>query len=210
MYLPKQFKQDDVQLTRQLMCEHPFATLVSVVPQVDAPYISQLPIVPPGPVAGDSLVGSVLLGHLAKPNPHSKVLGGPGVHQLLWTGPNAYMSPSVYPDLARVPTWTYISVLATVQVEVIEQAAVLDALLKTLIAQHEPPYALQWRGLDSEFQDKLLSAIIGYRFTVTHLEAKFKLNQHRPESHQSMAKQLRAGNPQEQALATWMQRLGMV
>lgn len=57
------------------------------------------------------------------------------------------MSPKVYPDLVRVPTWNYIAVHCTVQAEVLDGEAVKDALLKHLIADHEPAYADQWRGL---------------------------------------------------------------
>ncbi|MFT7401802.1 MAG: transcriptional regulator [Hydrogenophaga sp.] len=42
------------------------------------------------------------------------------------------------------------------------------------------------------------------------MQCKLKLNQHRPESHTAMHAAYAAGNSDEQALARWMVRLGMV
>jgi transcriptional regulator len=210
MYLPAQFKQKDLELTRQAMRESPFATLVSVVPGTLHPGISQLPIVVPDSLesAADAVV---LLGHLARGNPHSQLLNQAGSHQLLFTGPNAYMSPSVYADKNRVPTWSHISIQARGTIKRLEGHAAMDALLKALIAQHEPAYAEQWRGIPLDMQEKLLGAIVCFEFHIETLESKFKLNQHRPESHAAMYEQLQAaGSGNERALAEWMKRLGLV
>jgi predicted FMN-binding regulatory protein PaiB len=67
------------------------------------------------------------------------------------------MSPKVYPDLARVPTWNYLAVHCTVQATLIEDPVGKDALLKKLIGDHEPPYADQWRGLGDDFAHKMLA-----------------------------------------------------
>jgi transcriptional regulator len=45
-------------------------------------------------------------------------------------GPHAYLSPKVYPDLARVPTWNYLAVHCTVQATLIEDPAAKDACSK--------------------------------------------------------------------------------
>jgi len=42
------------------------------------------------------------------------------------------------------------------------------------------------------------------------LQCSVKLNQHRPEAHAAMHAAYAAGRDQEQALAMWMKRLGMV
>jgi transcriptional regulator len=163
IYLPRQFASQEPDLCLSLMREQPFACLVSHTPDAPEPFLSQLPIVLPQQLAaaaeGTALgQGTVLLGHLARPNPHSKILTAQQAsHQLLFTGPDAYLSPKVYPDEERVPTWTYLSVLAKGRMETIEDAEGLDHLLKQLIAQHEPDYADQWRGLTLEYQEKMLN-----------------------------------------------------
>jgi hypothetical protein len=68
----------------------------------------------------------------------------------------------------------------------VEDASAKDALLKKLIGDHEPPYAEQWRGLGTEFANKMLAGIVGFELKVVDLQCKLKLNQHRPESHAAL------------------------
>jgi len=151
----------------------------------------------------------VLLGHCAKANPHWRYLQARPDALVSFLGPQAYLSPSVYPDLARVPTWNYLAVHCTVQARLIETPAEKDVLLKRLIGEHEPAYAQQWRDLGEEFQLKMLAGIVGFELRVTGLQCKVKLNQHRAESHVAMRTVYEAGTPDERALAVWMTRLGM-
>ena len=205
MYLPLQFKAKDDALARALMREHPFASLISNDDE-GLPYISHLPLHLDEPGADGTLV---LLGHCAKPNAHWRYLQARPAAVVTFMGPHAYLSPKVYPDLARVPTWNYLAVHCTVQATLVEDPLAKDRLLKKLIGDHEPPYAEQWRGLGEEFAHKMLAGIVGFELRVTGLQCNLKLNQHRPESHAAMRAAYTAGNADEQALAAWMDRLGM-
>jgi transcriptional regulator len=124
-------------------------------------------------------------------------------------GPQAYMSPSVYPDLVRVPTWNYLAVHCTVQATLIETPQAKEQVLKHLIGDHDPAYAAQWHGLGVDYQQKMLSGIVAFELAVLDWQCKIKLNQHRPESHAKMHACYQAGNDNEQALAQWMERLGL-
>ncbi len=55
----------------------------------------------------------------------------------------------------------------------------------------------------------MLAGIVAFELQVTDLQCKLKLNQHRTESHAAMKAMYAAGTPDEQALAGWMDRLGM-
>jgi len=55
----------------------------------------------------------------------------------------------------------------------------------------------------------MLNGIVGFELKVTALQCKVKINQHRRESHAGMRAMYGAGTPDEQALAAWMDRLGM-
>jgi transcriptional regulator len=125
-------------------------------------------------------------------------------------GPQAYMSPKVYPDIQRVPTWCYLAVQARVEVRLLDGEEAKDALLKQLIADHEPRYAAQWRSLSEDYTHKMLQAITAFEMRVIDLQCSVKLNQHRPEAHASMHAAYVAGTSQEQSLAAWMKRLGLV
>ncbi len=202
MYLPPQFNGDRSQAAA-LINEHPFASLISV-DDAGLPYVTHLPLHLED--RGEQLV---LLGHVAKPNPHWRYLQARPQAVVTFLGPHAYLSPKVYPDLARVPTWNYVAVHCAVEAILIEDPLAKDRLLKKLIADHEPAYAEQWRGLGEEFAHKMLAGIVGFELQVTDLQCKVKINQHRPEAHAAMKAIYAAGNENEQALAGWMDRLGM-
>jgi transcriptional regulator len=202
MYLPPQFKGQAAQAA-QLIRSHPFASLISV-DDTGVPYVTHLPL-----HLEDRGGQLVLLGHVAKPNPHWRYLQARPQALVTFLGPHAYLSPKVYPDLARVPTWNYLAVHCTVQASLIEDPLAKDRLLKKLIGDHEPPYAEQWRGLGEEFARKMLAGIVAFELEVTDLQCKVKLNQHRKESHAAMKAMYAAGTPDEQALAAWMDQLGM-
>ena len=203
MYLPAQFKPKDPALAARVMREHPFASLIGNDDD-GFPFVSHIPL-----HLEERGSGLVLLGHVAKPNAHWRYLAARPQALVTFMGPFAYMSPTVYPDLARVPTWNYLAVHCKVQVNFIHDAAGKDALLKKLIGDHEPPYAAQWRGLGEEFAHKMLAGIVAFELAVTDLECKLKLNQHRPEAHAAMRSIYAAGNENERALAQWMDALGM-
>ena len=204
MYMPPQFNAKDPAIALELMRAHPFASLISNDDD-GLPFVTHLPLVAEQQ-EGDQLV---LLGHCAKPNPHWRYLQARPQAVVTFLGPHSYLSPSVYPDLARVPTWNYLVVHCTVEARLIEEPVAKDALLKKLIHDHEPAYAQQWRDLGEEFQLKMLAGIVGFELRVTALQCKIKLNQHRRESHAAMHAVYSAGTPDERALAVWMGRLGM-
>lgn len=203
MYLPAHFDNQDRALAVDLMRAHPLATLIS---NDDAgfPFVSHLPL--HLEQRGDVLV---LLGHCAKPNAHWRYLQARPRALVSFMGPQAYTSPRVYPDLARVPTWNYLAVSCTVEASLIEQPLEKDRLLKKLIGDHDRDYIPQWIGLGTDFQHKMLAGIVAFELKVVEWQCKLKLNQHRPESHARLREVYGAGNEQARALVQWMDRLGM-
>ena len=59
------------------------------------------------------------------------------------------------------------------------------------------------------FVHKMLAGIVAFELQVSDLQCKLKINQHRPEAHAAMQAMYSAGNENEQALARWMDRLGL-
>lgn len=207
MYLPPQFdRSDDDAQVDALLAAWPFASLISN-DDAGLPFVTHLPLhlqqrTDPG-------AARVLMGHVAKPNPHWRYLQARPQAVVTFLGPHAYMSPAVYPDLARVPTWNYLAVHCTVQARLVEPNIDKDALLKHLIGDHEPAYADQWRSLGEDYAHKMLAGIVAFELEVTALQCKIKLNQHRREAHVAMQEAYAAGNDNERALAHWMGRLGL-
>ena len=203
MYQPPQFRSTDRALAVRLMREHPFASLISN-DDSGLPFVTHLPLHLED--RGDAFV---LLGHCAKPNPHWRYLKARPEALVTFMGPHAYLSPKVYPDLQRVPTWNYLTVHCRVQARLVEDALAKDRLLKKLIGDHEPSYAEQWQGLGEEFAHKMLAGIVAFELDVQQWSCKLKLNQHRPEAHARMREAYAAGDDNHRQLAAWMQRLGM-
>lgn len=201
--MPPQFKSEERSHALALMRAYPFASLIST-DDTGLPYVTHLPLHVEEPRGQISL-----LGHVAKPNPHWRYLQERPQAVVTFMGPQAYMSPQVYPDLARVPTWSYLAVHCTVQASLIEEPVAKDALLKKLIGDHEPAYAAQWRGLGEDFAHKMLAGIMAFELRITDMQCKLKLNQHRPEAHAAMKAAYAQGNENERALAAWMDKLGL-
>lgn len=202
MYLPPQFRCDDPAIAAELMRAYPFASLISTDDE-GLPFVTHLPL-----HLQQCADGWVLLGHVARPNPHWRHLQVRPTAVVTFLGPHAYLSPAVYPDRERVPTWNYLAVHCTVQATLLESPPDKDVLLKRLIGDHEPAYAEQWRSLDPSYTEKMLTGIVAFELRVLRWQCKVKLNQHRPEAHAAMRAAYADGSEAAQALGAWMDRLG--
>lgn len=202
MYLPAHFADQHLTHARELMRAHPFASLISNDDD-GLPFVTHLPL----HLHESEEQPWRLLGHCARPNPHWRYLEERPKAVVTFLGPHAYMSPQVYPDLARVPTWSYLAVHATVDARLIHDPEEKDRTLKALIGDHEPPYAQQWRDLGPEFAEKMLRGIVAFELTLSNVQCKLKLNQHRPEAFEGMLAAYGEGDEPSRALAQWMRRL---
>ena len=201
MFLPPQFEHKDLDVACELIRQNPFASLIS---NDDG----GLPFVTPLPLHLIEVNGEMLLlGHCAKPNPHWRYLQARPTAVVTFMGPHAYMTPRVYPDLTRVPTWNYVTVHCTVQARLIERFDDQDRVLKHLIQDHDPAYAEQWRNLPTSYQHTMMKGIVAFELKVTAVQCKVKLNQHRPEAFAAMKALYAAGNDDERALAQWMEKV---
>ncbi len=203
MYLPKHFDAGSPAFAAELIRSHPLASLIGN-DDAGSPFVTHLPLHLDS--ASDPWR---LLGHVALGNPHWRYLKARPAALASFLGPHAYMSPSVYPDLARVPTWNYLAVHCQVNARLLEGEDDKEDVLKRLIAEHDPPYAAQWQDLPRDFKSRMLGGIVAFELTVLELQCKLKLNQHRPEAHAGMRAAYAKGNESERALVGWMDRLGM-
>lgn len=208
MYTPKHFDLTELALAQQLIDEQPFALLIG--PDAEGrSFVTHVPLVRGGAAEGGA--DWWLEGHMARANPHWPWLAAQRELLVVFNGPDAYQSPRHYESALAVPTWNYLAVHVHGELELIDDAAAKDALLKRLIARHEPEYAPQWRGLPEDFQHKLLGAIVGFRIHVRRIEAKAKLSQNRSAIERArIHAHSQQGTPDERALAAWMGRLGLV
>jgi transcriptional regulator len=201
MYIPKFNRIDDRALLIEAMRSWPFAVLFG--PDANgAPAATHLPL-----VIHDEGEHGTIEGHFARANPHWQSLADRET-LVVFSGPHSYISPSLYTNPQSVPTWNYIAVHAMGVMELIQGENEKDALLKNLIEQHEPAYAVRWRELPESYRTSMLKGIVGFRIPIAKIEGKFKLSQNRPDGDRLNVQAAQtAGNSDQQALAQWMERL---
>jgi len=179
MYIPNAFREDDLDKLVGFMRVHSFATLVSVLD--GSPFASHVPLLV-------RRQGSIiqLIGHLAKPNPQWKAFGG-GESLAIFSGPHAYISPSLYETRESVPTWNYIAVHAygtPRTVTLADSPQALKEVLQSLIEAYDPSYRSQWDELSTKYREGMMNGIVAFEMTVTRLEGKYKLSQNRGRDDQ--------------------------
>jgi transcriptional regulator len=124
-------------------------------------------------------------GHIARANPLWRDYRGGTEALAIFQGPQAYISPSLYPSKAKtgevVPTWNYAVVHAAGTLRFIEDPAWLKDFVAGLTAAHEAPRALPWKIDDApaDYIDRMRGLIVGFEFSITALTGKWKVSQNR-------------------------------
>ncbi len=127
-----------------------------------------------------------LEGHVARANPQHAFPGDERDALVIFSGPDAYISPSFYPSKQRdgkvVPTWNYVAVHAYGRVRYTSDPVFLRNHVGRLTAHHEAGREAPWSVEDapSEYVAQMLRAIVGVRIEITRLEGKWKMSQNRP------------------------------
>jgi transcriptional regulator len=204
MYTPKFNQVADRATLLEAMRAYSFAILFGPQSASDSasPAATHLPL-----VVKDEGEHGLIEGHFARANPHWQALAG---HETLvvFSGPHSYVSPTFYVEPLSVPTWNYIAVHAYGTLSLVEENDEKDALLSELIQTHEPAFAEKWQQMPAGFRRTMLAGIVGFRIPISRIEGKFKISQNRSEVERRNVQAAHAvGTPDQQALATWMDRL---
>jgi transcriptional regulator len=189
MYLPPHFREDNPEVLRAFLREHPLAALVTAGANgLEANHIPLLYDPEPAPFGR-------LRGHVARANPQWQRFQ-PEVEALaVFQGPQAYISPNWYPTKREtgrsVPTWNYAAVHAWGQLSVYSDPVKLRGFLDQLTAAHEASQPEPWKPSDAppDYIDALLKAIVGIEIVITRLEGKWKVSQNQAERDRAGAAQ---------------------
>ena len=202
MYIPTAFRADDRAALRDLIERHGFGTLVTVID--GAPFATHLPFLL------DRERG-LLLGHVARANPHWRALDGSAESLAIFQGPHGYVSPSWYASGPAVPTWNYAAVHVYGAPRVLNDESRLLDLLARLVHQYESGRQRPWAmDLPADYQRKMLHGIVGFEMPIGRVEGKFKMSQNRPaEDRRGVIRELASGGPEERALAEFMTRFAL-
>ena len=120
--------------------------------------------------------------HLVRSNPICKA--APCAAKIAVIGPDSYISPDWYGAEDQVPTWNYVAVHLTGRLEAMPQGDMHD-LLDRQSAHFEErlsPKAPWTTGKMSEgVMEKMMRAILPFRFHVEAIDGTWKLNQNKPD-----------------------------
>lgn len=177
LYIPEFNRIEDRAASLAFMRENPFAILIS--PSQNGPLASHLPL-----LVEERAEQLILRGHFAKANHHWSILEREQESLVIFHGPHAYISPSLYEIRESVPTWNYATVHVYVKGRLIKDSADAERVLADLIAQFDASYYQQWLTFSGEYRDRMLRRIVAFEFEATRVETKFKLGQNRTPAEQ--------------------------
>ena len=174
MYIPNHFNEVDRARILALLRDYGFATLISTT--------ANGPLVTHAPVQIDAS-RDVLIGHIARANPHAAAIQDGTSMLAIFHGPHSYISPTWYrdenPRVPNVPTWNYAVVHVSGTVTRIDDDAAKWQIVKDLAAQYEAGSATPWGPHSLDAHASQLGAIVGFEIAITRIETKLKLSQNR-------------------------------
>ena len=179
MYTPRSFAEDRPEVLFDFIEANPLGILVTSSPA--GLYGSHIPFV------FDRSRGphGTLEAHIARANPHHRQLPITNEALVIFTGPDAYVTPAWYQTKREtgkvVPTWNYVAVHAYGAIRFTDDTAVLRRTLEALTSRHEARQATPWSIADAppEYIEQQLKAIVGLEIPITRLEGKWKMSQNR-------------------------------
>ncbi len=185
MYLPAQFGESRTDLLHALMRTRPLATLVTTCASgLVANHVPVQTLAEPKPLGS-------MRGHIARANPLWREYPEGREALAIFQGPDAYISPSLYPSKKQtgevVPTWDYAVVHAHGTLKFINDPAWLHDFVAGLTATHEAARPQPWSIGDAprEYIEKMLGMIVGFEFSISKLTGKWKVSQNRPAADQA-------------------------
>ncbi|MBO3747615.1 FMN-binding negative transcriptional regulator [Streptosporangiaceae bacterium NEAU-GS5] len=179
MFVPDQYRDPESSWPVELVAGNPLALLISAGPPAGAPFATSVPIIM-DPACGEvtDLAGITLLGHMNRANPHWRAIG-PGTPAIaVFSGPNAYVSPTVYELDPAAPTWNFTSVHVHGTLHPIDSPEESLEVVRSTVRAFEGRFGGGWDMTSSvDYFRKILPGVGAYRVKVTKVDSMFKLSQ---------------------------------
>ncbi len=178
-YPPPHHQIEDIEKMISLVKHYPLGILISA--KDSKPYTTHIPII-------YNEKSGKLVAHIDKYNPQVKTLTNGAEVTVIFKGPDAYISPSVY-TTTQLPTWNYLIVHVTGIVTLIDDP---EAAKDTMIAMTEFLEGAEQKFVltkDNKRMEAAVNYIQAFDITVSKWEGKFKLSQDKNKRDQEQAKQ---------------------
>lgn len=187
MYPPKHHQENDIKKMIAVIEAYPLGMLVTVLD--GKPLMTHIPII-------YNHTSGRLVAHIDKYNPQVENLKDGAEVTVIFRGPDAYISPSIY-TTTQLPTWNYIFVNLTGTISLINEP---EAAKETMIAMteflegKEQKYVLE---PDNKRMEGAINYIQAFEIDITRWEGKFKLSQDKIQQDQLNAKESLKENVQK-------------
>jgi transcriptional regulator len=203
MYIPVDFQEENSEELLRFMQAHPLGTVVSAT-AAQEPCASHLPCLV-------KCIGNewILEFHIAHANPQISFLKNGKTVLVIFNGPNAYVSSSVYTH-ANVPTWNYQSVHVHGFVEPMTDRELTEHLFASVaFFEAERPRKLDLNSLPPAMLKAYQQDISGFRIRAYKVEGAYKLSQNRNHADYGhiISDLASSSHRQEQEVAEAMEQL---
>jgi transcriptional regulator len=203
MYDLPYFKEQDPEVLRRFIREHPFAMICGC--DKDAkPVATQIPV-----FIEDRDDKIYLTGHMMKQTDHHKAFTQNPNALVVFTSPSTYVSATWYSDPHQASTWNYMSVHAKGTLRFMNESELLDVLRKTShhFENNNAASTTVLENLPKDYVNKLVKAIVGFEIEVHALENVFKLSQNRDEeSYKNIKAKLNEQSSEAKFIAEEMEK----
>lgn len=197
-YPPPHHQDPNKEHMLEVIKSFPLATAISVKDNI--PYITHMPLV----YRDDGK----LIGHIDLYNPQVELLKDDQPITLIFSGPQCYISPSVY-STTQLPTWNYIKVHLKGRVKEIEdQEIVKNSLIKMteFLEGDDPKFVLK---KDNPKMSRVINYIKGFLVEIDEWEGKFKLSQDKKKTDRKLARE-RLIQAQKEGIRQFLDRVFLV
>jgi transcriptional regulator len=189
MYKVSQFEEKDSEKVLEFMEAHSFVTLIGF--DGTYPVATQVPILINKTANGIRLIGHIMIktDHFSAFNKHENVM-------VLFTGPHAYISASVYEQPASASTWNYSAIQAKGKLKLMNSEGTRNAITQ-LTDRFEDPNSspAAFHSMDDSYIEKHLKTIAGFEILLEEINTVFKLSQnHNENNRKAIVKNLEKTN----------------
>jgi transcriptional regulator len=181
MFVPDQYLPPSNSWTADLIRRNPLALLTTNGPRSGPPYATHLPVIPDPRMPEDwpeRLPEVTLLGHMNRMNPHWAELETGTPVLVVFAGPHAYVSPTVYDVTPAAPTWNFTAVHARGVVSRIDSGEPTLEVVRSTVRALEGEFGAAWDMSGSlDYFRRILPGVGAFRLEVSTVESMFKLSQ---------------------------------
>lgn len=201
MYIPSHYKSEDIKKALEFARRFNFGLLTSV--QNSKVTVTHLPF-----IIEESNGEIIVTSHMARANSQWENMEEQDV-LVVFSEPHAYISPRLYEKVLNVPTWNYLAVHMTGQVEIVSDEVEMMSLMESMIKTFDPSYIEQLKKLPDSYMSGMMRGVVGFKIKVDDIQFKEKLSQNKTDVERSrIVNSLRkSSNSSEIEIANYMEQL---